>query len=113
MYNLPVCLLQAPNGAQVMSAASLIATHMNVPYGKILTSQDIIASFKSGNFEAATEEGRSLLAWLFVEVQPGLILKCASEIQAPLENVNRLYQRTRELGLHRIPEWEYAVATLS
>ena len=54
-----------------------------------------------------------MLAWLFVEVQPGLILKCASEIQAPLENVNRLYQRTRELGLHRIPEWEYAVATLS
>ena len=95
-----------------MSAASIIATHMNTPYGKILTPQDVVASLKSGNFNAATKDGNNLLVSLFIEVEPDLILRCAHEIQAPLENVNRLYQRTLECGFFHSPEWEHAIAQL-
>lgn len=92
--------------------ASMIATHMNVPYGKILEPEDIVATLKSGDFVAATKDGNNLLVSLFVEVEPELIIRCAYEIQAPLENVNRLYQKTLEVGFFRSPAWEEAIAAL-
>ena len=95
-----------------MSGASIIATHMNVPYGKVLTPEDVVASLKSGDFKAATKDGNNLLVSLFIETEPSLILRCAREIQAPLENVNRLYQRTLECGYFPSPEWEQTIAEL-
>lgn len=96
-----------------MSAASLIATHMNAPYGKIVIAGDVVASLKSGFLAASTQESNGILEALFTEVPPDLILKCASQIQTPLETVNRLYQVTLDRGLMRSQEWEETVARIA
>ena len=91
-----------------MSAASLIATHLNAPYGEIVSADDVIASLKSGHLSASTKEANGILEALFTEVPPDLILKCADQVQAPLESVNHLYQVTLTLGLMRSQAWEDA-----
>ena len=81
-----------------MSAASLIATHLNAPYGKIVSARDVIASLRSGHFAAASEEANGILEALFTEVSPDLILQCADQADAPLERVAHLYEMALELG---------------
>lgn len=95
-----------------MSAASLIATHLNAPYGKIVSAGDVIASLKSGQFAAASKEANGILEALFIEVSPDLILKCADQVDAPLDKVNDLYQMTLALGFMRSPNWEDATSSV-
>ena len=89
-----------------MSAASLIACHLNAPYGKIVSAGDVVASLRSGYFAALSEEANGILEALFTEVPPDLILKCANQVGAPLERVAHLYELALELGVMRSPEWE-------
>jgi hypothetical protein len=96
-----------------MSAASLIATHMNAPYGKIVSAGDVIESLKSGFFAASSKEANGILEALFIEVPPDLILKCAEQIQAPLEKVNHLYQAALDRGLMHSHDWENAVGAFA
>ena len=93
-----------------MSAASLIATHMNAPYGKLVSAEDVAASLKSGSLAASTQEANGILEALFTEVSPDLILKCADQIHAPLGMVNRLYRVTLDRGLMHSQAWEDAAA---
>ena len=95
-----------------MSAASLIATHLNAPYGKIVSAVDVIASLRSGHFAAANEEANGILEALFIEVSPDLILQCADQVGAPLESVAHLYEMTLELGVMRSPKWEDATSSV-
>ena len=95
-----------------MSAASLIATHLNAPYGKIVNAGDVIATLRSGHFAAASEEANGILEALFTEVSPDLILQCADQVEAPLEKVAHLYQVALELGVMRSLEWEDATSSV-
>ena len=81
-----------------MSAASLIATHLNAPYGKVVSAWDVAASLRTGCLSASSKKANSLLEALFIEVAPDLILKCADEINASLHMVNCLYLETLDLG---------------
>ncbi len=94
-----------------MSAASLIATHMNAPYGKIVSAGDVVASLESGHLSASTKEANGILEALFTEVPPDLILKCADQVQAPLAMVNHLYQVTLDLCLMHSQEWKDATSS--
>ena len=94
-----------------MYAASLIATHLNAPYGKIVSAVDVIASLRSGHFAAASEEANGILEALFIEVSPDLILQCADQVEAPLEKLAHLYEMALELGVMRSPEWENATSS--
>src|SRR6218665_3577407 len=96
-----------------MSAASLIATHMNAPYGKLVSAGDVVASLTTGFLAASTQEANGILEALFTEVPPALILKCAYQIQAPLGMVNHLYQVTLDRGLMHSQAWEDAVGALA
>ena len=95
-----------------MSAASLIATHLNAPYGKIVSARDVIASLRSGHFAAASDEANGILEAMFTEVSPDLILQCADQADAPLERVAHLYEMALELGVMRSPEWEDATSSI-
>lgn len=95
-----------------MSGASLIANHMNVPYGPIVSPSDVVASFRNGCLSASNETANAILAALFNEVEPSLILRCAKEVSASLETLNCLYSQTLSLGLMPSPEWEAAAAHL-
>ena len=60
-----------------MSGAFLIANHMNVPYGRIVSAGDVAASFKNGYLAGPSKEVNGILAPFFNEVEPSLILRCA------------------------------------
>lgn len=95
-----------------MSGAFLIANHMNVPYGRIVSASDVVASFRNGCLSASNETANAILAAFFNEIEPSLILRCAREVNASLEMVNRLYAHTLRLGFMPSPEWEATVAQL-
>ncbi len=92
-----------------MSGASLIANHMNVPYGRIVSAGDVAASFINGYLAGHSKEVNGILAPFFNEIEPSLILRCAREVHAPLEKVNALYQQTLKLGFMPSPAWEEAL----
>lgn len=94
-----------------MSAASMIATHLNVPYGRIVSAHDVALSLMSGRLSASTKEANAILSALFIETAPRLILRCAREEGASLDAVRQLYQETLTQGEMRSPEWEGATQT--
>ncbi|MDH1813022.1 hypothetical protein [Comamonas aquatica] len=89
-----------------MSAASMIANHMNAPYGKIVSEQDVIASFRYGKLSASSLEANGILAPFFNEVEPSLIIRCAKELGVSLQTTNALYEDTLTRGFCRSPTWE-------
>ncbi|MDH1902110.1 hypothetical protein N5D67_07325 [Comamonas aquatica] len=92
-----------------MSAASLIASHMNVPYGQIVSEADVAASFQRGKLSAASLEANGILAPFFNEIEPSLIIRCARELGVSLQTVNALYEDTLTRGFCASPAWEDAV----
>ncbi len=89
-----------------MSAASLIANHMNAPYGRIITAEDVALSFQVGRLAAHSDKANGLLAGFFNEIEPSLILRCAKETNTSLATVAMLYQQILDLGFMPSPEWE-------
>ena len=96
-----------------MTAAALIACHMNVPYGHVLDEQDVWNSLRNGKLSAGSERADAILAAMFCEVEPATIVRCAVEIKVPIAQVNRLYQETLGRGNLRSPAWEQAVEALT
>lgn len=89
-----------------MTAAALIATHLNAPYGPIVSETDLIDSLKSGEFSASSRAANDILAAIFLENSPRLILRCAREAGASLDAIHRLYRASIELTGHACPEFE-------
>jgi hypothetical protein len=89
-----------------MSAALLIATHLNAPYGKVVAVTDVERSLMAGHFEAHTVEAYGILAWMFVECEKSLIERAARELGAPSQRLQELYQDSLRLMMHRMPDWE-------
>lgn len=96
-----------------MSAAQLIATHMNVPYGRVVSAADVIASLRAGRLSAATKAANDILSAIFVEFEPRVIMRCAQEEQIALTSVHQLYLDTLRAGVIAVPEWEAAFKALS
>lgn len=67
-----------------MSAASLIATHLNAPYGPVVTEGDVAESLRRGVPSARTPEANAILEALFVECEASLIERAAAELGVPL-----------------------------
>lgn len=95
-----------------MSGASMISTHLNVPYGPIVSTQDVVVSLRNGHFSASTKEANDILSALFIEVSCDLILRCAREVGASTYLVDQLYRESVRLIGHRNPEWEKRCARL-
>lgn len=87
----------------------MIATHLNVPYGRIVNAHDVALSLTLGRLSASTKEANAILSALFIETAPRLILRCAREEGASLDAVRQLYQETLAQGEMRSPEWESAM----
>ena len=87
------------------SAASMIATHMNVPYGRIVDASDVVKCLLSGRFSAASKEAREILCAMFTECDKALIGRAARELQVPAETLAMLYQDSLRMGANAAPEW--------
>lgn len=96
-----------------MSAASMIATHMNAPYGLVVSEKDVAASLQSGHFSASSKAGKEILSAMFLEVDPSLIIKAAAQTQASLSSVMKLYMESLEMGLMPNSEWERHVGAIA
>jgi hypothetical protein len=96
-----------------MTAAALIACHMNVPYGHVLDEQDVWDSLRNGKLSAKSEAANAILGGMFCEMEPATIVRCAVEIKVSIAQVNRLYQETLADGFVRCPAWEEAVQALT
>lgn len=91
-----------------MSAAFLIANHMNVPYGQIVSEEDVAESFRHGKLSASSLEANGILAPFFNEIEPSLIIRCARELGVSLQTINDLYEDTLSRGFCSSPAWEKA-----
>ena len=88
-----------------MSAISMIATHMNAPYGAVVTEDDVAQSFAAGRFCAATSEANEILCAMFIECDKALIERAARELGVSPETLNALYADSLERGVHAVP-WQ-------
>jgi len=92
-----------------MTAAALIACHMNAPYGPVLDEKAVWDSLREGKLSAASEKANAILAGIFCEVRPELIVRCVVEAKIPMIQANSLYQETVACGFARCPAWEQAM----
>jgi len=90
-----------------MSATSMIVTHMNAPYGAIVTEDDVVQSLRKGTFCAATADGRDILAAVFVECRRGLIERAGVELGIPVSRLKALYLESLRMGLPKVSEWDF------
>ncbi|APW45636.1 hypothetical protein [Rhodoferax antarcticus] len=93
-----------------MNTAELITAHLNAPYGAVITVDDLAQSLRTGQRKARTAAGNAVLAYLFTELEPRLIVTCAQEVGANVSSAHSLYLDTLAHAAHPSPAWERAVA---
>lgn len=92
-----------------MNAAALISTHLNAPVGAVLLESDVLNALKKGCLCAASNKANAVLAGMFVEVEPRLIVQCALEANSNAKVANLLYLDTLSHASPRCPQWEAAM----
>jgi len=75
--------------------------------------QDVIDSLKNGFLSAETETANEILAAIFLETEPSLILRCCREISALPEHAESLYQQCVQMTLLRSMDWENTISAVS
>jgi len=95
-----------------MSASSLIAAHLNASVGKIVQDADIENSLRNGCLTAKSEQAKSLLCSMFIEIDPRLIVTCALEVGSTIKKANLLYSETLKNGFPKCLQWEVAIEHL-
>ena len=90
----------------------MITTHLNAPYGPLLTDADVAESIRQGRLWAATRQANEILSGLFGECAPELIVCCAYELGVTAAQAHALYREMLALGMMRCPAWEEAAAHL-
>lgn len=103
---------QPRQNPDMLKTTSLVATHLNAPYGPIVAEEDIARSFRAGRVMTRSSKASAIMAHLFIEIEPRLVVQCAREIGVPLSMVDALYRDTLDLGAPVCPPWELAVEHL-
>ena len=96
------------------AALELAVTHLNAPYGDIVSVQDLAAALVNGTVNGVATRvpsAASVLGRLVVEVSPALIGRCMVAAGATFASVRALYKEScSQCG--RVPAWERAVEHL-
>lgn len=90
---------------------NLAVTHLNVPVGNILTSEQLALALRQGTVTSLSNspEAAALVSGLFIELSPQQILHAAAEAKADLAHVEQLYQESLAAFMPRVATWEQAV----
>ena len=92
---------------QNLFSCALIATHLNAPYGLIVTPEDIKRALASGTVTSISDTtGQALVSRLFQEHTPALILRAGREAHAGMPALFSLYKESLAWGSAPIPAWE-------
>ncbi len=94
------------------SSLQLAVTHLNASVGPVLTVEDLARALTSGSLKGFNEKQAALLMYLFVEIEPSLIARCATEAGSDLRRANEIYKESLEAHLPRVLKWEQAVEHL-
>lgn len=87
----------------------MAVTHLNAPYGAIVCASDLIESLSHGELRANSAKAAAILSYLFVEVEPRLVMQCAMESGSSLSLANKLYSDTIKSGAPRSASWESSI----
>lgn len=85
----------------------MIATHLNAPYGDVVTADDVAAVLCAGTL-ASIPSGlpRSMLFALFSECAPATILSATIEAGGSRRTAQALYNEIVAGGGTRVSAWE-------
>jgi hypothetical protein len=90
----------------------LAVTHLNAPVGPLVSVEHLVQALRSGSVEGLDEMVGAVISYLFVELSPGLIARCAYEAGSDLRQANELYKESLADHLPRVLDWENAIAHL-
>ncbi len=90
----------------------LAVTHLNAPVGPIVAVEHLAQALRAGSVAGLDKRTAAIVSYLFVELDPGLIARCAYEAGADLRRANELYKESLADYLPRVPDWENAIAHL-
>lgn len=98
-----------------MSKLDVAVTHLNAPYGPVVTVDHFVAALRAGSYQLdeIPYSSGAIIASAFNECSANLMLQCIREAGASIESANRLYQETLADYMPPSPEWEEAVRTLT
>lgn len=95
------------------SALDLAVTHLNAPVGPVLTRSDLSQALRIGSLSPVNHQAAAaLITYLFVEIDPQLIIRCVNELRSGVAQANGLYEETLKAMAPRVPAWEKAVRHL-
>jgi hypothetical protein len=96
-----------------MSGLGIAVTHLNAPYGKVVTEEQLALALRSGtvHMEGIPYKSGAIITSLFTESTPNLIMRCIKDAGATIESAQALYLETTK-DWYRCPEWEEAVQHL-
>lgn len=96
------------------AALDLVVTHLNAPYGDLVSVEDLAAVLVGGTTKGVAERAPAaagVLGRMFVEVSPALIGRCMVAAGATFTSVGALYAESiAHCG--RVPAWERATGHL-
>lgn len=94
------------------SALDLAVTHLNAPYGRVVSSADLSGALTAGSLSSVPSQSANVLTYMFVELDPLLIIRCVNELRSGVGKANGLYEETLRARAPRAPLWEKAVQHL-
>ncbi len=95
------------------SCLDLAIAHLNAPTGPVLTREELCAALRSGSLAILQRPiAAALVSYLFVELPPELISRCAIEAGSDVRHANELYRETLHVHVPRSIQWERSVEHL-
>lgn len=87
-------------------ALEMIVTHLNAPYGAVVTVADVVKVLRHGSAALVGNPVADVLGWLFVECRPPLIERACVEAGLPTHRAATVYASLVAAGAPRVPAWE-------
>jgi hypothetical protein len=86
----------------------MAVTHLNASVGPVLTVEQLAQALRAGTTADITDSPTavSLVNYLFVEVEPKLIVMCAREAGSDVRRANMLYQASLAQAMPKVLSWE-------
>lgn len=88
----------------------LAVTHMNTSVGRVLTKEELIKALRAGSVNAIdSPTSAAAINYLFVELDPQLIVSCAYDAGSDVAHANMIYQEGLLHAMPRVPIWEESI----
>lgn len=100
--------------AEKTNHLGLAVTHMNASVGATLSTSQLAAVLRTGSASAIHDSptAAALVSYLFVELDPRLIVMCAYEAGTDAAQANKVYLESLLHHMPRVEAWEKSIEYL-